>query len=170
MTGTGDIGGALPDPNSLDPNSLDPDSPESLGAEHSGALANDVAPSARRSPAGRAFVIYTALRVGLVLAIWWLLQLVTPIRGLAALAIAILASGLVSLVLLNRPRATMGEGVARFFSRMNAKIEASTSAEDAADDERRASSAKKQAEQHSVDPQQEPGSLEDRDERGASGA
>jgi hypothetical protein len=116
--------------------------------------------STRRS-AKRAFVIYTVLRIGLVLALWWLLQLVTPLRGIVALAVAILVSGLLSLVLLNKPRAAMGEGVAGFFSRLNAKIDASTSAEDAWDDERRSSSSQQRAEQQSVDAQEEAGPLQD---------
>ena len=126
--------------------------------------------TAGRSSATRAFVVYTLLRVGLVLALWWLLQLVTPLRGVLALVVAILVSGLLSLFLLNRPRQAMGEGVAGFFARMNARIDASAAAEDAWDDElrARASAGEQEAEEHPVRTDEEPRPGEDGDERGAA--
>lgn len=124
--------------------------------------------SSGRSTATRAFIVYTALRVGLVLALWWLLQLVTPLRGVLALVVAILVSGLISLFLLNGPRQRMGEGVAGFFGRLNARIDASASAEDAWDDElrARASAREQDAEQDAVDPEQDARAGQDGDERG----
>lgn len=128
--------------------------------------------STGRTSARRAFVVYTALRIGLVLALWWLIQLVTPLRGVLALAVAILVSGLVSLVLLNRPRQAMGEGVAGFFARMNARIDASAAAEDAWDDElrARASAAEQDAQEDAVRADEQAGAREDGDERGAGRA
>ena len=119
-----------------------------------------------RSSTSRAFVVYTALRIGLVLALWWLLQLVTPLRGVLALVVAILASGILSLFLLNGPRQRMGEGVAGFFGRLNARIDASAAAEDAWDDElrARASAPEQEAQQDAVDPQQDARAGEDGDE------
>ncbi len=74
--------------------------------------------------------VYTAMRVGLFAGVWLLLQLLTPVRGLWAVAVAILASGLISLFLLNRQRAAMSSVVGGFFGRINARIDAASQAED----------------------------------------
>ena len=70
------------------------------------------------------------MRVGLFLAVWLLLQLVTPVRGLWALFAAVIASGVLSAFLLNRQRTAMGEVVGRFFGGINARIDAASRAED----------------------------------------
>lgn len=114
----------------------------------------------------RAFLVYTVLRLGLVLALWWLLQLVTPLRGLLALVVSILASGVISLFLLNRPRQAMGEGVAGFFGRLNARIDAGAAAEDEWDEAQRRLSGEQQPEQDAVDPQEQARPREDGDEGG----
>ena len=74
--------------------------------------------------------VYTAMRVGLFLGVWLLLQLLTPLRGLWAVAVAILASGLISLFLLNRQRLAMSSVVGGFFGRINARIDAASRSED----------------------------------------
>lgn len=122
-------------------------------------------------PSGtRAFLVYTGLRLGLVLALWWLLQLVTPLRGLLALVVAILASGLISLFLLNRPRQAMGEGIAGFFGRLNARIDAGAAAEDEWDDAQRRLAGEQEPQEHAVDPQEQARPREDGDEGGAGRA
>ena len=70
------------------------------------------------------------MRVGLFVGVWLLLQLLTPLRGLWAVAVAILMSGLISLFLLNRQRAAMSSVVGGFFGRINARIDAASQAED----------------------------------------
>jgi len=50
-----------------------------------------------------------------------------------ALALAIVISGAISLLLLNRQRDALSSGVARFFRRINERIDASTRAEDVDD-------------------------------------
>lgn len=74
--------------------------------------------------------VYTAMRVGLFVGVWLLLQLLTPLRGLWAVAVAILMSGLISLFLLNRQRTAMSSVVGGFFGRINARIDAASQAED----------------------------------------
>jgi len=78
-------------------------------------------------------LVYSVLRVGLFFAVWLLLQLVTPLRGLWAVAAAILVSGVVSLFLLSRPRTAMGDVVGGFFGRINARIDDAARVEDDSD-------------------------------------
>lgn len=70
------------------------------------------------------------MRVGLFVGVWLLVQLLTPLRGLWAVAIAIIASGVISVFLLNRQRAAMSAVVGGFFGRINARIDAASQAED----------------------------------------
>ncbi len=93
-----------------------------------GAYRGGVAESPRQGAGSVA--VYTAMRVGLFVGVWLLLQLLTPIRGLWAAVIAIVASGLISLVVLNRQRTAMGSVVGGFFGRINARIDAASQAED----------------------------------------
>ena len=80
-------------------------------------------------------VVYTAMRLGLFLAVWWLLQLVTPLRGLWAVALAIVVSGVVSIFLLNRQRTAMGDVVGGFFRRINQRIDEASRTEDEPEDQ-----------------------------------
>lgn len=77
-----------------------------------------------------AIVVYTVLRVLLLLAVWGLITWLTPLQGLWALALALLISGSISLFVLDRQRDEMSVGVARFFSGINERIDASARAED----------------------------------------
>lgn len=79
--------------------------------------------------------IYTGMRILLFIAIWLLLQLLTPLRGLWGVAAAILISGLISIFVLNRQRDAMSSTVGAFFRRINERIDESARAEDF-DDER----------------------------------
>jgi hypothetical protein len=76
------------------------------------------------------WLVYTLLRVAIFLVFWLPLQLFTPLRGLLAVVAALLMSGAVSLVLLDRQRGRLGQAAAGFFGGINARIEASARAED----------------------------------------
>lgn len=78
-------------------------------------------------------------------------QLTTPLRGLSAAVVALLISGVISIVVLNKQRAAMGVTVAEFFGRINSRIEASTRAEDEEDDNRRLSQGDQEAKAETVD-------------------
>jgi len=95
--------------------------------------ARQPAPAGAR-PGARSLIIYTGLRLAVFLVVWLLLQWLTGMRGLLALALAIVVSGAISLLLLNRQRDAMSAGVWRFFRRINERIDAATRAED--DDDR----------------------------------
>lgn len=79
---------------------------------------------------GRAFFVYTGLRIALLLAVGGLLYLVGA-RGILLLVLAFVISGALSLVWLDRPRAQMSEGVGRAIGRVNDRIDEAAAAEDA---------------------------------------
>lgn len=114
---------------------------------------------------------YTGLRLALFAAVWLLLQVVTPLRGLIAIAVAIVLSGIVSFLLLDRPRDQASTGLAGLFRRIDDRIERSRVAEDFDEDgadektvTEPSGQADTQGEDQSVGEQQEPGGLKDRDE------
>jgi len=78
----------------------------------------------------RNLVIYTALRLLLWLGVWAILQFLTPLKGLLAVVISLLVSSAISIVVLDRQRDAMSEGVNAFFARINERIEKSAAAED----------------------------------------
>ncbi len=77
-----------------------------------------------------AVLVYTALRIAVFAAVWLTIELLTPLSGVWATAVAILVSGAVSLLLLDRQRGQVGAAAAGFFGRLNERIEASARAED----------------------------------------
>jgi hypothetical protein len=77
-----------------------------------------------------AIAIYTLLRVALFAVVWVAVELITPIHGVWAAAAALLMSGAISLIVLDRPRGQVGVAAGRFFGRINERIEASARAED----------------------------------------
>ena len=89
----------------------------------------------RRAVGPIAVLAYTALRLLIFAGVWALLSLVTPLRGLWSVTLAILISGAISIFALNRQRDEVSVGVSGFFSRLNARIDASTRAEDDDSDE-----------------------------------
>jgi hypothetical protein len=120
-----------------------------------------------------AIVVYTALRLGLFLAVWLTFELLTPVSGLWAIVLAILISGAISIVVLDRPRNRVGQVADGFFGRLNERIEASARAEDDDDEEpvpvrsSEVSDHREQgAEREAVGEQQEPGLLQGGDEGG----
>jgi len=78
---------------------------------------------------GRAFFLYTGLRILLLLAVGGLLYL-TGARGFLLLVLAFLLSGALSLVWLDKPRGQMSAGFGRVMGRMNAKIDEAAAKED----------------------------------------
>lgn len=120
-------------------------------------------PSARISTA-RAVIVYTLLRVLLFAAVWAVLWYLTPLDALWSAAAALLISGAISVVVLDRQRGRVGAAAGSFFSRMNARIDAATRAEDVDDviDAGAPDSAqgKQGSEQEPVGEQQDPGLLE----------
>lgn len=77
-----------------------------------------------------ALVVYTLLRVALFAVVWVGFEFLTPIHGLWAAVAALLISGAISVVVLDRPRNKVGVAAGRFFGRINERIEASARAED----------------------------------------
>jgi hypothetical protein len=77
-----------------------------------------------------AVLVYTLLRVALFAVVWLALELLTPVSGVMAIVFAILVSGAISIVVLDRPRGQAGAVAAGFFGRINERIEASARAED----------------------------------------
>lgn len=95
-----------------------------------------MAGSQESSPASSkaaAILAYTLLRVALFAVVWVVIELLSPIHGLWAAASAIIISGVISVVVLDRQRAAVGSIAAGFFGRINARIEASARAEDDTD-------------------------------------
>lgn len=116
-----------------------------------------------------ALVVYTLLRLGLFAAVWVLVQVVTPWRGLVGVAVAILISGGISLFVLDRPRGQLAIGVQAFMQRINDRIEASTRAEDDDDPLAGGEHGEDHGQPGSVDEDDRPGILEDGDQPAASG-
>lgn len=127
--------------------------------------------SSRRSTI-TAVLVYTLLRLALFLVVWAVIAFLTPIKGGWAAAAAIVMSGAISLVVLDRQRGAVGSVAAGFFGRINARIEASARAEDddSRGDELASGDAEQYSEQHAVDQEKEPGLLERRDEPGSDRA
>lgn len=82
----------------------------------------------------RGIAVYTALRVALLAAVWLLVQVVTPLRGLLALAVALVISGAISFILLDRSRDRASVGLSRVFRGIDERIERSKVAEDVDDE------------------------------------
>ncbi len=110
-----------------------------------------------------AILVYTTLRVGLFAIVWVALELWSPVHGLWAAVAAILVSGAISIVVLDRQRGAVGTVVAGFFGRLNARIEASARAEDD-DSVDMSGDGEKQSHAEPVDEKQQPGVLKSRDE------
>ena len=138
--------------------------------------------TSERSGTALAVLIYTLLRIALFAVIWVLVELVTPIHGLWAAVTALLISGAISVILLDRQRNKVGLAAGRFFGRINDRIEASARSEDDDDPDPQASmppstadapsahasgEGEQQTEQEPVRQQEDAGLLEGGDERGS---
>ena len=87
-----------------------------------------------RSSKALAVLVYTVLRIALFAAVWLTIELLTPINGLLAIIAALLVSGAISLLVLDRQRGRAASVAAGFFGRINDRIEASARAEDVDDE------------------------------------
>lgn len=111
---------------------------------------------------GVSIAVYSLMRLGLLFAVWLLLQLVTPLRGLWAVVVAVVVSGVISLFLLQRQRAAMSAVVGGFFGRINARIDQASRAEDDWDDQSHGHGDR-------VDDDQPSGRDQGRDQSGSAG-
>ena len=75
-------------------------------------------------------LVYTVLRIALFVVAWLAFAFLTPIKGIWAIVAGILASGAISLVVLNHQREKVGRAAEGFFGGINARIDAATRAED----------------------------------------
>ena len=82
----------------------------------------------------RGIAIYTGLRLALLAGVWLVIQIVTPMRGLLAIAVALVISGVISFIVLDRPRDSASAGLFGVFRRIDERIERSKVAEDIDDD------------------------------------
>lgn len=120
----------------------------------------------------RGLAIYTGLRLAVLAVVWFVLQLVTPMRGLFALAAALVISGVISFALLNRSRDSASTGLSRIFGGINERIERSRTAEDHLDAEEPIAAGASPAlghpdpdsEEQAVGQGEQPGALEDGDQ------
>ena len=112
---------------------------------------------------------YTGLRVALLAAVWLLIQVVTPLRGLMAIAVAIVISGVISFILLDRTRDRASVGLSGFFRRIDERIERSRTAEDV-DDLPESGQGDAGGEQQAVAEGEETRGLQDGHESGPRGA
>ncbi len=110
-----------------------------------------------------AWLSYTTIRLALVVLVWLALQFFTPIRGLLAVALALLISALFSILFLSRQRDAMSESMFGFFRRLNERIDASAAKEDYLE-------AEPQAQHDAVDQQENPSGFEDGDQGRSTGA
>jgi len=112
-------------------------------------------------------IVFTALRIGLFLGVWLVLQIISPLQGLWALVVAIVLSGVISAFALNRQRSAMGEVVGRFFGGINARIDAASRAEDDSDEQGQDQSG---GERDRVGDDESAGTDESGDEPGSDGS
>lgn len=115
-----------------------------------------------------AVAVYTVLRVLVFLGAWALLWVLTPLDALWSAVAAILISGAISLVVLDRQRGRVGRAAGGFFARINARIDAATRAEDVDEPEPVPAAGSREGEQGSqrepVDQQKDAGGGQDGDE------
>lgn len=79
-------------------------------------------------------MVYTGLRLAVLAGVWLVIQIVTPMRGLLAIAVALVISGVISFIVLDRPRDRASAGLSGVFRRIDERIERSKVAEDVDDD------------------------------------
>ena len=78
-------------------------------------------------------LVYTVLRIGLFLLVGAVMA-AAGARGWLLLVLAFLVSGLLSLILLDRPRQAVGGQVSGYFTRLNERIDTAARAEDDEED------------------------------------
>ena len=117
----------------------------------------------------RGILWYTGLRVALLVAVWLLIQVLTPLRGLIAAGIAVVISGVISMIALDRPRDRASSGIWGIFRRIDERIERSRTAEDV-DEPVPSGDADAEAQHDPVGEDKEPRRLEDRDQIAPDGS
>jgi hypothetical protein len=105
--------------------------------------------------------VYTGLRIALLAAVWLLIQVITPLRGLIAIAVALVISGIISFIVLDRPRDRASVGLAGVFRRIDERIERSKVAEDVDDLPAPSGQGQADAQQHAVGEDERTRSLQD---------
>ena len=110
-----------------------------------------------------AWVIYTTIRLALVVVIWFAIQFFTSVRGLLALALALLISAIFSIIFLGKQRDAMSQSMFGFFRRLNERIDAAAAKEDYLEGD-------PEAQNNPVNQQDVPGSFEGGDQGGPTGA
>jgi hypothetical protein len=105
--------------------------------------------------------MYTVFRVLFLAVAWLLIQVTTPIRGVWAIALAIVISAVFSIMLLGRQRDAMSGSMFNFFRRINERIDAAAAKEDF--DDLAVTQGEAQPESDSIKEQEDPGRLENRD-------
>lgn len=118
----------------------------------------------------RGILVYTALRLGLLVVVWLAVQVVTPLRGLLAIAVALVVSGIIGYLVLDRSRDRASIAIDRFFRRIDARIEASRIAEDLPESGDDGAERESRAEEQAVGEEEQPGRLQDADEGSADGS
>jgi hypothetical protein len=108
-----------------------------------------------------AWVTYTTIRLALVVVIWFAIQFLTSVRGLLALALALLISAIFSIIFLGKQRDAMSQSIFGFFRRLNERIDAAAK-EDYLEGE-------PETQNNPVNQQDVPGSFEDGDQGGPAG-
>ena len=106
-----------------------------------------------------AWLTYTSIRSALVVVIWLAIQFFTSVRGLLALALALLISAIFSIIFLGKQRDAMSQSMFGFFRRLNDRIDAAAAKEDYLEDE-------PETQNNPVNQQDVPGSFEDGDQGG----
>lgn len=75
-------------------------------------------------------LVYSLLRLLLLVAVWLPLQFLTPLRGVLAIVVALLLSGVLSYLVLDRQRDAMSSVLGGVFARIDERIERGKAAED----------------------------------------
>ena len=109
----------------------------------------------------RGIAVYTAMRVALLAAVWLAIQVVTPMRGLLAIAVALVISGVISFIVLDRSRDRASVGLAGAFRRINDRIEQSKVAEDIDDVPAASGQGEPESQEDSVGQDEHTGALQD---------
>ncbi len=89
--------------------------------------------------------------------VWFVISLLTSVRGLLAIALALLISAIFSIIFLGKQRDAMSESIFGFFRRLNERIDAASAKEDYLDTE-------PETQNDAVDQQQIPGGPKDGDQ------
>ena len=117
--------------------------PEDTSTDPAAEAGEAVDTETRHPRADHPVLVYTVLRLVILAVVAGVLYIVarlsgvdlTGAGGLLLLVFAFLISGVISAFALNRPREVAAAGVTSAITRVNAKIDASSRAEDAPDDD-----------------------------------